>query len=65
MFLQAGTLKIFFNLKNILFLQIKWYYYLILAIIDVEANYIGADMSRISENSVVSIGTLVPVSLPG
>ena len=32
------------NVFYVLFLQIKWYYYLLLGIIDVEANYIGMQL---------------------
>ena len=38
---------------TILILQIKWYYYLMLAIVDVEANYIGMSLDTITENNKV------------
>ena len=38
---------------TILILQIKWYYYLMLAIVDVEANYIGMALDTITEKNRV------------
>ena len=52
-FYQQGPETVLYFFFTILILQIKWYYYLMLAIVDVEANYIGMALDTITENNKV------------